>query len=39
MVKKLGNDLAARNDSYNWNVTLNKAMEQHPEIDLFSIPW
>ena len=25
--KKLGNDLAARNDSYNWNVTLNKAME------------
>ena len=38
MVKKLGNDLAARNDSYNWNVTLNKAMEQHPEIDFLVSP-
>ena len=36
--KKLGNDLAARNDSYNWNVTLNKAMEQHPEIDFLVSP-
>ena len=36
--KKLGNDMAARNDSYNWNITLNKAMQQHPEIDFLVSP-
>ncbi|MDD6212062.1 MAG: FN3 domain-containing metallophosphoesterase family protein [Clostridiales bacterium] len=25
-------NLAARNDSYNWNITLNRALEAHPEI-------
>ena len=36
--KKLGNDLAARNDAYNWNITLNKAMQQHPEINFLVSP-
>lgn len=36
--EKLGNDLAVRNDSYNWNVTLNNALAQHPEINFLVSP-
>ncbi|WP_196592712.1 purple acid phosphatase family protein [Pectinatus sottacetonis] len=31
-------DLAARNDSYNWNKTLNSAIRQHPEINFLVSP-
>lgn len=31
-------DLAARNDSYNWNKTLNTALSQHPEINFLVSP-
>lgn len=26
-------EIAARNDAYNWNKTLNEALSQHPEIN------
>ena len=31
-------ELAARNDSYNWNKTLNTALSQHPEINFLVSP-
>lgn len=31
-------EIAARNDSYNWNKTLNAALSQHPEIDFMVSP-
>ena len=31
-------DVAARNDAYNWNKTLNSALAQHPEINFLVSP-
>ena len=31
-------DIASRNDSYNWNKTLNQALSQHPEINFLVSP-
>ena len=31
-------DIAARNDAYNWNKTLNEALSQHPEINFLVSP-
>lgn len=31
-------EIAARNDAYNWNKTLNSALAQHPEIDFLVSP-
>lgn len=31
-------EIAARNDSYNWNKTLNSALSQHPEINFLVSP-
>lgn len=30
--EKMKNEIAARNDAYNWNKTLNNAMTAHPEV-------
>lgn len=30
--EKIKNEIAARNDAYNWNKTLNNAMTAHPEV-------
>lgn len=30
--EKMKNEIAARNDAYNWNKTLNNAMAAHPEV-------
>lgn len=35
---KQDGDVAARNDSYNWNKTLNSALAQHPEINFLVSP-
>ena len=35
---KQDGELAARNDAYNWNKTLNSALSQHPEIDFLVSP-
>ncbi|MCH4187234.1 MAG: metallophosphoesterase family protein [Megasphaera sp.] len=35
---KQDGDMAARNDSYNWNKTLNSALAQHPEINFLVSP-
>lgn len=31
-------EIAARNDAYNWNKTLNEALSQHPEINFLVSP-
>ena len=36
--EKQDGELAARNDSYNWNRTLNAALSQHPEINFMVSP-
>ena len=36
-IKQTG-DMAARNDAYNWNKTLNAALSQHPEIKFLVSP-
>ncbi|WP_301860103.1 metallophosphoesterase family protein [uncultured Megasphaera sp.] len=36
--EKQNGDIAARNDSYNWNKTLNTALAQHPEINFLVSP-
>lgn len=35
---KQNGEIAARNDSYNWNKTLNQALAQHPEINFLVSP-
>ena len=35
---KQDGELAARNDAYNWNKTLNSALAQHPEINFLVSP-
>ena len=35
---KQDGELAARNDAYNWNKTLNAALSQHPEINFLVSP-
>lgn len=35
---KQNGDIAARNDAYNWNKTLNSALAQHPEINFLVSP-
>ena len=35
---KQDGELAARNDAYNWNKTLNSALSQHPEINFLVSP-
>ncbi|MCI1821502.1 MAG: metallophosphoesterase family protein [Megasphaera sp.] len=36
--KKQDGEIAARNDAYNWNKTLNAALRQHPEINFLVSP-
>ncbi|ERT57119.1 MULTISPECIES: purple acid phosphatase family protein [Megasphaera] len=36
--KKMNGDMAARNDAYNWNKTLNAALAQHQDIDFLVSP-
>jgi 3',5'-cyclic AMP phosphodiesterase CpdA len=35
---KMDGELAARNDAYNWNKTLNEALSRHPEINFLVSP-